>query len=97
GYVLVGAGIGGQIPLQESIWATYFGRRYIGAVRSAAMPLTMLFSATGPLVVAASYDRFGAYEGALYGVAAGWAIAAVVIMFVRRPLHPDTVVARVGD
>ncbi|MGE0229807.1 MAG: MFS transporter, partial [Dehalococcoidia bacterium] len=42
GYVLVGAGIGGQIPLQESIWATYFGRRYIGAVRSAAMPLTML-------------------------------------------------------
>lgn len=91
GYILVGAGIGGQIPLQESIWATYFGRRYIGAVRSAAMPLTMLFSASGPLVVAWSYDHFGTYEGALYGVAAGWAFAAVVIMFVRRPRHPSAV------
>lgn len=91
GYVLVGSGIGGQIPLQESIWATYFGRRYIGAVRSAAMPLTMLFSAAGPLVVAASYDHFGTYRGALYGVAAGWAFAAMVILFVRRPIHPDRV------
>ncbi len=91
GYVLVGAGIGGQIPLQESIWATYFGRRHIGAVRSAAMPLTMLFSAAGPLIVAWSYDRFGSYGGALYGVAAGWAIAAVVILFVQRPTHPDGV------
>lgn len=88
GYLLVGSGIGGQIPLQESIWATYFGRRYIGSVRSAAMPFTMLFSAAGPLVVASCYDRFGSYDGALYGVAVGWAIAAAVILFVRRPALP---------
>lgn len=87
GYVLVGWGFGAQIPLQESIWGTYFGRRHIGAVRSAAMPMALLFSAGGPLLVAACYDRFGDYNGALYGVAAGWAVAAAVILFARRPTH----------
>ena len=87
GYFLVGWGFGAQIPLQESIWATYFGRRHIGAVRSAAMPMALLFSAGGPLIVAACYDRFGTYDGALYGVAAGWALASVVILFARRPTH----------
>jgi MFS family permease len=87
GYLLVGSGIGGQIPLQESIWASYFGRRHIGAVRSAAMPFTLLFSASGPLLVATWSDRVGSYDGALYGVAAGWALAAVVVLFVRRPTH----------
>lgn len=87
GYLLVGLGFGAQIPLQESIWGTYFGRRHIGAVRSAAMPMALLFSAGGPLVVATYYDRFGDYNGALYGVAVGWALAAVAILFARRPTH----------
>lgn len=95
GYFIVGWGIGGQIPLQETIWGSYFGRRYIGAVRSAAMPFTMLFSAAGPLLVATYYDRVGNYDGAMYAVAGAWAVAAVVILFARRPVHPS-LAARAG-
>jgi MFS family permease len=87
GYFIVGWGIGGQIPLQETIWASYFGRRYIGAVRSAAMPFTMLISASGPLLVASYYDRVGSYSGAMYAVAGAWATAAVIILFARRPVR----------
>jgi MFS family permease len=88
GYFVVGWGIGGQIPLQETIWATYFGRRYIGTVRSAALPFTMLLGASGPILVAYYYDQTGSYSGAIYAVAAGWAVAAWIIMFARRPtLH----------
>jgi MFS family permease len=93
GYFIVGWGIGGQIPLQETIWGSYFGRRYIGAVRSAAMPFTMLFSAAGPILVASYYDHVGDYNGAMYGVAAAWAAAAIVILFARRPTHPTSQVA----
>ena len=86
GYFLVGWGIGGQIPLQESIWATYSA----GATSAPSVSCDAVHHAvfsSRPLLVAMSYDRFGSYDGALYGVAAGWAIAAVVILFVRRPVH----------
>ena len=88
GYFVVGWGIGGQIPLQEGIWATYFGRRYLGSVRSVAMPFTVMMGATGPIGVAAYYDAFGDYDGAMLGVALAWAAAATLILFVRRPRHP---------
>jgi len=87
GYFIVGWGIGGQIPLQESIWASYFGRRYIGAVRSTALPFTMLISASGPLLVAVYYDHVGSYNGAMYAVAGAWALAAAIILFARRPVR----------
>jgi MFS family permease len=89
GYLVIGWGIGGQIPLQETIWASYFGRRYIGAVRSTAMPFTMLIAAAGPILVAAYFDRYGDYDRAMYGIAGAWATAAWIILLARRPLHPS--------
>jgi len=88
GFVLVGLGLGGQIPIQEVIWASYFGRRYLGAVRSAAMPLTLFFGAGGPLVVQYYYDRVGNYDGAFYAVGVAWVLAAGLVMLVRRPQAP---------
>lgn len=87
GYFIVGWGIGGQIPLQETIWATYFGRRYLGSVRSAALPFTMLIAASGPLLVATYYDRIGSYDGAMYAVGGAWALAAMIILLARRPVR----------
>ncbi|MDA1061991.1 MAG: MFS transporter, partial [Chloroflexi bacterium] len=70
GFVLVGTGFGGQIPLQEVIWAAYFGRRYLGSVRSVAMPFALLFSAGGPLLVQVYFDLVGDYNGAFLAVGA---------------------------
>lgn len=88
GFFVVGWGIGGQIPLQETIWASYFGRRYIGAVRSVAMPFTMLIAASGPILVATYFDTFGNYNLAMFGVATAWAVAALLILVARRPHLP---------
>jgi MFS family permease len=68
GFILVGWGLGGQIPIQEVIWASYFGRRYLGAVRSVAMPFALFFGAGGPLAVQIYFDVVGDYYGAFYGV-----------------------------
>ena len=91
GFFIVGWGIGGQIPLQETIWASYFGRRYIGAVRSVAMPFTMLISASGPILVATYFDTFGNYDLAMFGVAGAWAVASLLILVARRPRLPGAV------
>lgn len=69
GFLLMGIGWGGLIPLQEVIWASFFGRRYLGSVRSMAMPFTFGMSAIGPVAVAAYYDLVGNYDLALLVIA----------------------------
>ena len=64
GFLLMGLGWGGLIPLQEVIWASFFGRRYLGAVRSTALPFTFAMSAAGPVLAALHYDKFGNYDNA---------------------------------
>jgi MFS transporter, OFA family, oxalate/formate antiporter len=85
GFFLLGVGWGGQIPLQEVIWASYFGRRYLGAVRSAGLPLALAFSAGGPLLTSLYFDRVGDYNGALLTVAAFSFVSGILVLFVRRP------------
>lgn len=63
-FILLGVGWGGMIPLQEVIWALYFGRRHLGAVRSAALPFALVMGAGGPLAVAYYCDVAGNYDGA---------------------------------
>ncbi|MBM3140915.1 MAG: MFS transporter, partial [Chloroflexi bacterium] len=92
GFLVMGWGFGGQIPLQETIWASYFGRRYLGAVRSAAMPFTLFLGAGGPLAVSFYFDVVGNYDGAFVVIAGLWAAAAAMVLMVRRPtrLAPAT-------
>jgi MFS family permease len=87
GFFLLGMGWGGLIPLQEVIWATFFGRRYLGAVRSAALPFTLVIGAGAPLVASIYFDRVGNYDGAFFVVAAMNVISAVMLLFVERPVR----------
>jgi MFS family permease len=91
GFVLVGTGLGGQIPIQEVIWASYFGRRHLGAVRSVAMPFTLFFGAGGPLLVQLYFDIVGNYDGAFYAVGGLWVLAAVLVLLVKRPKLPERI------
>ena len=82
---LMGLGIGGNIPIQDMFWAEYFGRRYLGAVRSIGFPVAMGINAVTPVLVAFSYDLLGSYEVAFYTCAALWAASAVLCMMLRLP------------
>ena len=86
--VILGIGWGGIIPLSETVWASYFGRRYLGSVRSVAMPFSLLFSGGTPLLVSFYFDRVGNYDGALVAVAGTWALAAGIILLSRNPTLP---------
>lgn len=85
GFFLMGVGWGGMIPLQEVIWASFYGRRYLGAVRSAAMPLSLIFLAGAPLATSYYYDLTGSYDGAILVVAASNLFSALLMLFIPKP------------
>ena len=85
GFFLLGVGWGGMIPLQEVIWASFFGRRYLGAVRGAALPFSLAFGAGAPLAVSWYHDVVGNYDGALVAVAVASFVAAGLILVIRPP------------
>ncbi len=86
GYFLLGCGWGGMIPLSEVIWARFFGRRYLGAVRSAALPFSLIFAAGAPLAVSYYHDVIGDYVGALLIIAAANLVSAVLILKIPKPV-----------
>jgi len=85
GFFLLGCGWGGMIPLQEVIWASYFGRRYLGAVRSAGLPVALVLGAGSPLIVSLYFDHVGNYNGAFLTVAVLNMAAAVMLLFIPKP------------
>jgi MFS transporter, OFA family, oxalate/formate antiporter len=79
-FTLLGIGWGGTIPMQEVIWGSYFGRRYLGAVRGAALPFALILGAGGPIAVAHYRDVAGNYNGAFLVVAGMSLFAGVLIL-----------------
>ena len=59
---LFGFGIGGLLYMQNIIWADYFGRAHVGAIRGLGNPITMLVSATGAPIAGYVFDITGSYE-----------------------------------
>jgi OFA family oxalate/formate antiporter-like MFS transporter len=84
-YCLLGLGWGGMMPLQEVIWGAVFGRRYLGAVRSAGLPFALLLGAAAPLAVSYYHDVAGSYDGALVAVAGLNLLAGVLLLLIREP------------
>jgi MFS family permease len=83
--LLWGFGFGSVTPLSEFMWASYFGRRHLGAVRSAGTPFSVGATALGPLLVAYWFDVTGSYDGAFVAMTIAYALAAMVILASREP------------
>lgn len=84
-YFLLGCGWGGLIPLQEVVWASFFGRRYLGAVRSAGLPFSLIIGASAPYLTALYFDYIGNYDGIFLGVAGCAVLATFLVMLAKNP------------
>ena len=97
---VMGAGIGGNIPIQDMFWAEYFGRRYLGAVRAVGFPVAMGISALTPSLVALAYDVIGSYDYAFYVCSGLWAASALLCLMLRLPakrrMPLETLVRRIA-
>ena len=97
GFFTWGFGFGGGIPLSEYIWARYYGRRYIGAVRSVGIPVGLVFGSSGSVAVAWYFDATGSYTGAFFALLGCYAAGAVAILMSRQPppkVQPPTPIER---
>ena len=84
-FLLWGFGFGGGIPLSEFIWAKYYGRVHIGAVRGVGMPFSIIFGAIAPISVALVADASGRYIGAWLGLAVVYLVGAAAVLMSREP------------
>ena len=80
-----GFGFGGTVPLSEFIWAKYFGRVHIGAVRGFSLPYIVVFQALGPILGGIYFDQFGSYAGVFAVFLAAHLIGAIAILASREP------------
>ena len=85
GFFAMGSGMAGYVPVQEIMWASFFGRRHLGAVRSSAMPVAIGLGASGPVLVAYYYDRTGSYEGIFVALSALVLASAALVFLARSP------------
>ncbi|MYH40262.1 MAG: MFS transporter [Chloroflexi bacterium] len=85
GFLTFGCGIAGFVPIQEVIWASFFGRRYLGGVRGVAMPFQLVFSAAGPFVVSLYFDAFASYDGVFAALALCALLATVLVLAAPMP------------
>ncbi|MGE3961968.1 MAG: MFS transporter [Dehalococcoidia bacterium] len=89
GFLAWGFGFGGTIPIGEFVWARYFGRRHLGAVRSVGQPVTILLGSLGPISMALYYDASGSYGLAFAGLAASYLLGGSLILLSREPQRAE--------
>lgn len=89
GFALLGCGWSGFIPLQEVVWASFFGRRYLGSVRSAGLPVALGISAGAPLLIAFYFDHVGNYNGAFLGIAGLSLLGGGLLTFAKAPTRVE--------
>ena len=92
-FAVWGFGFGSTIPLSEFIWAKYFGRVHIGAVRGASMPFMVVFQATGPFIGGLYFDLYGSYSGIFVAFVGAHIIGAIAILTSREPPPKTALVA----
>jgi MFS transporter, OFA family, oxalate/formate antiporter len=81
---LLGATMGIKGGVQGAVFAYYFGRRYLGAVKGTASTIGVLGTAAGPLLFALGRGSGGSYAPVLLGSAA----VALVLAGVSVLMHP---------
>jgi MFS family permease len=77
-----------QVTSSQIVFADYFGRGSLGAIRGASVPFQMGLNAIGPLVAGGAYDLTGSYLAAFIPFTIAYLIAAVAMVVARRPALP---------
>src|SRR5262249_44707566 len=68
-----------------SVWGQVYGRSHLGKIQGCAQMLTVLASATGPLLLARTLERTGTYDGIFFGLAVVVTVLGFASWWVRLP------------
>lgn len=83
-----GGSFGLMVTSGQIVFADYFGRESLGAIRGSAAPVQMGLNAIGPLVAGAAFDLTGSYLAAFIPFTVAYLLAAASLAVARRPSLP---------
>jgi sugar phosphate permease len=82
-----GLAVGGSTVIENMLYADYFGRRSLGAIRGFTAPFR-LFAPLGPTLTGFIQDSTGSYTPAFWLFGGVFAMNLVLMSLARPPRHP---------
>jgi MFS family permease len=86
--LVYGAAAGGWTVIQHLVFADYFGRAHLGAIRGFAAPFRLI-SPLGPIVAGYVHDATGSYNVAFAIFGSMFALMFLLIIFAVPPQKPS--------
>ena len=83
--VVMGLAGGFVIVIFFAVWSRAYGRTHLGKIQGAAQALTVIASATGPLLLAEGVARTGSYAAMFYALTLVVLLLALSAWFVKLP------------
>jgi MFS family permease len=94
--VVNGLFFGLLVASNQVVFADYFGRDAIGAIRGYSQPFQLGTNAFGPLLAGAAYDLSGSYVAAFIPFACAYLVAATALVIAKKPPPPRAEVSLAG-
>ena len=88
---ILGLGFGVFLPSSTVIWANYFGRKYLGAIRGVATSWIVAFAALGPMPFGILFDITGDYSIAIALFLILPVACGLAAIFAKAPVKPHYV------
>ena len=85
GFASFGFGFGGTMPVGEFLWADFFGREHIGAIRGISYPVQIIRPTFMPILVGLWFDWNGNYQVPFLSLIVMYIIAAAAVWVAPRP------------
>ncbi len=83
-----GLAFGLMVTSSQVVFADYFGRGALGAIRGTAAPIQMTLNAFGPLLAGAAFDLTGSYLAAFIPFTVAYLLGAGALVIARKPEAP---------
>lgn len=85
GAFILGFGVGGLHIIGRLVWADYFGRLHLGAIRAWGLSAQVGGQALGPIAAGLAVDRVGSYQGAFLAFGINLAVVSALMLTATRP------------
>ena len=94
--VVFGFAQGGWFMHSQSVWAMYFGRRYLGAIQGLAVFFQLMGNSMGPLFAGLVFDTTDSYQTVFRVTLAFGGVIFLLLLLARRPVPPVSLASSTG-
>ena len=88
--LVYGTSFGIMVASNQVVFADYFGREALGAIRGVATPIQLCLNAVGPVLAGAAYDLTGGYSAAFIPFMVAYIVAALALVIAAKPKPPES-------